>query len=250
MPMRWNSFFSILAFVGLALPVAAAAQVTHNSVTLTWTATGDDSLTGIASQYDLRYSTSNITASNFASATRWTAMPTPTASGNEQSVTVTGLSPSTTYYFALKVGDEVPNWSTVSNVINRTTLALDTALPGVPTSLTSTSINETSVALRWNASGDDGNTGQATSFDVRYSTTPITTANWNSATQVNGEPAPGNPGTTHNFTVNGLARQTTYYFAVRALDEVGNLSAISNVLQVVTPDQTPPAAVNDLSIGT
>ena len=52
--MRWSFLFSILALAGLALPATVAAQVTHNSVTLTWTATGDDSLTGIASQYDLR----------------------------------------------------------------------------------------------------------------------------------------------------------------------------------------------------
>lgn len=248
--MRWNSLILILAAAGVLAPGVVAAQETHNSITLTWTASGDDSLTGIASQYDLRYSTSAITASNFASATRWTAMPAPTSPGSTQSVTVTGLSPSTTYYFALKTGDEVPNWAAISNIITRTTLALDTAAPGAPATLTSTSINETSVALRWNASGDDGGTGQATTFDVRYSTSPVTEGNWSSATQANGEPAPGNPGTVHNFTVNGLSRQTTYYIAIRALDEVGNISPISNVIQIVTPDQTAPAAVNDLTIGT
>src|SRR5207237_5576247 len=87
-----------LACAGLALlpSVAPAQTVTFNSISLTWTAPGDDSLTGTASQYDLRYSTSPITASNFSSATRWTSTPVPTASGTTQGVTVDGLTPATT----------------------------------------------------------------------------------------------------------------------------------------------------------
>jgi len=247
--MRWSFPLVILAILAIASPQRAAAQETSTSITLTWTATGDDSLTGIASQYDLRYSTSPITASNFGSATRWSSMPSPTSPGTTQNVTVTGLTPSTTYYFALKVGDEVPNWSAVSNVITRTTLAMDTAFPGAPTSLTATSFTETSASLRWTASGDDDATGTANTFDLRYSTSPITDANWSSATPVSNEPSPGPSGTVHNLTVNGLVRERTYYFAIRALDEVGNLSPLSNVISITTPDQTPPAAVNDLTIG-
>jgi phosphodiesterase/alkaline phosphatase D-like protein len=110
--------------------------VTATSVRLTWTTPGDDSLSGTASQFDVRYSTSAITAANFNNATRWTATPTPTAPGTNQSVTVTGLSPSTTYWFAIKTADEVPHWSAISNVISRTTLeAPDTIRPAAITNL-------------------------------------------------------------------------------------------------------------------
>ena len=107
----------VLACAGLALlPRLAPAQtVTFNSVSLTWTAPGDDSLSGTASQYDLRYSTSPITATNFASATRFSGTPTPSPSGTAEHVTVTGLSSGTLYYFALKTADEVPNWSGISD---------------------------------------------------------------------------------------------------------------------------------------
>jgi len=84
---------------------------------------------------------------------------------------------------------------------------------------------------------------------VRYSTTPITSANWGSATQVTGEPTPAAPNTVTNFTVTGLTRQTTYYFAARVSDDAGNLSALSNVVNTTTPDQTAPAAVRDLAVG-
>ena len=41
--------------------------------------------------------------------------PTPQMAGAIQSKTVSGLSPNTTYYFAIKAADETPNWSAVSN---------------------------------------------------------------------------------------------------------------------------------------
>jgi hypothetical protein len=107
----------------------------------------------------------------------------------------------------------------------------------------------TSIEVEWTAPGDDGLTGTAAQYDLRYSTAPITSANWSSATQVSGEPAPTAAGTTQSFTVTGLSRQTTYYFGIRVSDEGGNLSALSNVPSATTPDQTRPAAINDLAVG-
>ena len=57
----------------------------------------------------------------------------------------------------------------------------------------------TSVALRWTAPGDDGMCGQAQSYDVRYSSSPITSQNFAQATEVSGEPAPGASGSTQQF---------------------------------------------------
>ena len=249
--MRLLLVATALVVAGLAPPGTAGAQtVTHNSVTLNWTTPGDDSLTGTAAQFDLRYSTAAITATNFSAATRFTGTPSPATPGTRQTVTVTGLSANTTYYFAIKTADEVPNWSGLSNVISRTTLAApDVSRPGPVSTVTVTGSTETTVALRWTAVGDDSLTGTATSYDVRYSTSPITNANWASATQANGEPNPGSSGTQQNFTVTGLTRQTTYYFALKVADEGGNLSALSNVVNTTTPDQTAPAAVRDLAVG-
>ncbi len=106
-----------------AVSTLAAGAVTSSTVALTWTATGDDGATGTASQYDLRYSTSAITAANFSSASQVSGEPTPKAAGGSESYTVGGLQASTKYYFALKVGDEVPNWSAISNLPSATTSA-------------------------------------------------------------------------------------------------------------------------------
>ena len=110
-------------------------------------------------------------------------------------------------------------------------------------------VTATSVQLSWTTPGDDSLTGTASLNDIRYSTSPITSANWAAATQVTGEPAPTAPATAQSHTMSGLTRQTTYYFAIRVSDDGGNLSALSNVPSATTPDLTRPAAITDLAVG-
>jgi len=99
----------------------AVGETTTNSINLTWTAPGDDGNSGTASEYDIRYSTSQINESSWASANQCADEPPPQVAGSPETFTVTGLSPNTTYYFALKTADEVPNWSGLSNVVGGTT---------------------------------------------------------------------------------------------------------------------------------
>jgi len=96
----------------------AAGEATTDSITLTWTSPGDDGNFGTASEYDIRYSTSEITEANWDSATQATGEPAPQLAGSMESFIVGNLTPGTTYYFALKTADEVPNWSGLSNVVS------------------------------------------------------------------------------------------------------------------------------------
>jgi len=97
---------------------------TTGSMTLTWTATGDDGSQGQASEYDLRYSLSNITDENWDAATRVDGVLQPAGAGAQKSFAIIGLLPTTEYSFALRVADEASNWSEISNVIDEPTLAL------------------------------------------------------------------------------------------------------------------------------
>ena len=95
----------------------AAGSPTLNSITLTWHAPSDDHGTGNkAASYDVRYSTAAIDDTNWASATQATGEPTPSSPGAPESFTVTGLTPATTYYFAVKSADLAGNISALSNV--------------------------------------------------------------------------------------------------------------------------------------
>jgi hypothetical protein len=98
-----------------------------------------------------------------------------------------------------------------------------------------------SVLLNWTAVGDDGTTGTATSYLVRYSTSPITSGNWDAATPVTvGVPTPKPAGQSESMLVTGLIPGSTYYFAVRAQDEVPNLGNVSNSPSAVASN-TPAA---------
>lgn len=223
-----------------------ASQITSNAIALTWTAPGDDGYQGQASEYDIRYSTVNITYANWGTCTRVANVPAPHLAGTAETFTVNGLQPNTGYYIAIKTYDEVPNYSLLSNIIHPTT-DNEHIPPSVIANLQIIQANSTSVTLRWTAPGDDSSQGRAAIYDIRYATSQITSANWNSAIQVAGEPTPQTAGSQEQFTVSSLQPEVTYYLAIKTADEVPNWSALSNVVHVATPDQTPPAAINDLT---
>ena len=194
----------------------SAGSPTTSAVTLSWTAPGDDNNTGTATTYDIRYGASAINSGNWAGATQATGEPAPAVAGTAQTFTVTGLNPSTVYYFAIETADEVPNWSGVSNSPSATTATpADTTAPAAVTNLAASSPTPSSLTLTWTAPGDDNNTGTASSYDIRYRTGgAVNDGNWAAATTVTGEPNPQVAGTNQTFTVTGLSANTTYYFAI------------------------------------
>jgi hypothetical protein len=113
-----------------------AGRVSDTSLELTWTAPGDDGMTGTATAYDLRLSLSPIDESNFATATPFATQPLPLPAGSAQSYVVVDLSRGTVYYFALKARDAANNWSALSNVASATTLSFDVTPPAAIKDLT------------------------------------------------------------------------------------------------------------------
>jgi hypothetical protein len=98
--------------------LAASAGPSIGSVNLTWSAPAEDvSLgTGTVASYLVRYSLSPIDAGNWNLASVvTTGIPTPGAPGAPQQMTVTGLVPGVTYYFAVRAQDDEPNLADISN---------------------------------------------------------------------------------------------------------------------------------------
>jgi hypothetical protein len=121
----------------------------------------------------------------------------------------------------------------------------------------------TSITLDWTAPGDDGNVGTATSYEMRWSTTrpdttglaaagpagtPAVNSWWSSATVVGTMPAPLVAGTTQTKIVTGTFAPNTYYFLLKACDEVPNCSGYSNLAAKVILDAVPPARILDLIV--
>jgi chitodextrinase len=223
----------------------AAGLITSTSVELSWTSPGDDGDAGTAAHYDLRYSALPITLETFDAATQVTGEPVPAVAGTLQSMTVVRLLPDTPYYFAIKTADEAPNWSALSNVVQvATSPPPDDVAPAAITDLAATVADPHTAYLTWTAPGDDGTTGTATAYDVRYATSPITDVSWDAATVAIGVPAPQASGTAEHLSLGSLSADTDYYFAIKTADDAGNLSGLSNVPQVhITAPVPPPPTI-------
>lgn len=223
----------------------SAESDSASGVLLTWTATGDDSLTGKASDYDIRCSLEPDSQAVWwdSLTTAVTDTLTPKEPGEVESLLVTGLLPATLYYFGLVVLDDRGNASGLSNVDSARMLGgtdtTDTIPPATVTNLSAVSVTDSSMTLVWEAPGDDSTTGTAAEYDFRYSTDSVTTANWSGTDRVNGEPAPQSAGSSQELTVEGLSPGTAYYFAMKISDSDANWSALSNVASNTTAEEPP-----------
>ncbi len=103
-------------------------NITDTTISLTWTAVGDDSFFGYADHYDMRISKNGIAPIIWDSYDRVLGLPTPGAPGvKKEQFTVTGLSPSTNYTIAVKAVDKDGNKSLDFTLIDQVTLGSSTS---------------------------------------------------------------------------------------------------------------------------
>jgi len=106
----------------------------------------------------------------------------------------------------------------------------DQTPPQAISDLTVSVATTTGLSLTWTAPAD-AEQGSASYYELRYSTSPITTENFEQALRTASGPKPGAAGATEQFTLKGLSAEQTYYVAIRSSDYSGNVSVISNVAQ-------------------
>ena len=109
------------------------------------------------------------------------------------------------------------------------------------------------VLLRWTAPGDDGLSGRATHYDLRYSTYAISGTDtlgwWNAATKVTvWNKVPALPGMPDSIRVFGFPPGYRYYAMIRTCDEVPNWSRYSNLAIIESTDLVAPNAISDLRV--
>jgi len=210
-------------------------DTTTDSLTITWKAPGDNGFFKTARSYDIRYSTSLITEANFSNANRVGHSLIPKPGLSLETYTITGLNKNTTYYIAIKSMDNQGNISGLSNVaVGKTKIG--------PTifNLSGSEITSNSVTLFWTVPDIQGDF-----YDLRYSSSLITDANWDSAIQCQGLPVPGSPGDIQSYVVADLTSDQTYYFGIKIFEN-GKFSQLSNILQV----KTNADILNTLSLAT
>lgn len=190
-------------------------------------ATPDGSLTLALFQLDQSYNVVQTDSVTFTASTSWDArskstnlLPATTILRYQYYMNVNRNYRADDLYLQVKRGSDVTPPAGVAD------LAVKTGL--------------TTATLTWTAPGDDGMMGAATSYDVRYSSSPITDANWSAATQATGEPSPRAAGVTERFKVRGLTSGTTYHFALKSVDTASNVSPLSAVQSATTGASISP----------
>jgi len=99
-------------------------EVTDNTMSLTWTASGDDDYFGYADHYDMRISKAGIAPVAWNLYEQVLNLPKPGIPAvKKEQFTITGLNASTTYSVAVRAVDAAGNYSLDFNVAEGTTLS-------------------------------------------------------------------------------------------------------------------------------
>jgi Tol biopolymer transport system component/subtilisin family serine protease len=96
--------------------------------------------------------------------------------------------------------------------------------------------------LGWVTAGDDGNSGTAAAYEVRFSETNLNDANWDLATPLPG-PVPHEPISGQSVTLKIPWRHPSGFIGVRAVDDVGNKGPISQIPVSVSVDVGDPYTI-------
>ena len=137
-----------------------------------------------------------------------------TVGANMTSYADTSLTHLTTYYYRVRAYNTAEN-SSYSAVASATTR---NAAPVMPSNLTATSISQSRIDLAWsdNSNNEEG---------FRIQRSPTGKGSWTVIANV--------PSNTTSYSNTGLKSKTTYYYRVRAFNDVGN-SAFTEPVQMQT----------------
>jgi hypothetical protein len=105
-------------------------------------------------------------------------------------------------------------------------LTVDVVGPGDPGGLVVTTIDREAAQLSWTAPQDGGPGSPAAAYIVKLSTTAFTAGNFDGNGAELSAPAPSTPGAIDSVVVTQLRAGTDYFFALVAVDAVGNRSAV------------------------
>lgn len=107
--------------------------------------------------------------------------------------------------------------------------------PAAVTDLSASPAGAGELFVTWTAPGEDGTRGTARSYDLRYSSSPITTpAEFEASTAVARLPVPSPAGSRETVSVRDLPAAMRLYLRVRAADAGGFRSGLSNAASTST----------------
>jgi phosphodiesterase/alkaline phosphatase D-like protein len=235
---------STLSFTTLAAPTvttSAATTVSGTGATLNGSVNANGADT---SALTIKYSTDQATV-DAGGGTSVTVTPTQATGSSATSVSasVTGLTPSTTYYFRVAATNSV-------GTTNGATLSFSTSGPTVTTS-TATNITESSatVGAIVNANGNS-----TSALSIRYDTdASVVAAGGGSTSVITPTQATGSSNTTVTANLTDLQPSTTYYFRAAATNPdgtgYGSVLSFTTGVEAPVPDENPGPASQVQQVG-
>jgi hypothetical protein len=199
----------------------SATAIAGGSIQLTWTVSSPE--TDVA-QYNIYRATSSG-GQNYSS-------PTYTVSVGTVTYTDTSTTDAQTYYYVVRSQDAAGNIETNTNEASATASVTG---PPPPTNLSATAIAGGSIRLTWTVSSPETNVAQ---YNIYRATS--------SGGQDYSSPLANVSAGTVTYTDTGTTDGLTYYYVVRAQDNVGNIETNTNEA-LATADATPPPAPTDLT---
>jgi hypothetical protein len=215
----------------------SASRTGFRTFRLQWTASGDDGFVGTAK----RYVVEQITGGG---APHTLDAPTPSPSGSLESMGVT-VREGVTEAFRVTAVDDVGNVSLASN---QAEVFLPAIRPARVTDLELVFADDSSLVLRWTATGDDSVEGGASSYELRAADRPLDARGFDAAPWVRIVPSRFQEGEVV-LAAFPVPAPGYYWLALRARDPDGRASAVSNVISaraggspLTTPLELAPLA--------
>jgi hypothetical protein len=234
---------------------AAAVAADSRALALSWretTGLHDDvgSIGPVEIHYDFRWSTEeppgdvlevwDTVPAWYDAAVPVAGIPAYTGAEGEQRLTLPGLEPGTTYYvsWCLELTD-ADGWTyTTDAYIAGATTSVDAIPPAAVADF-----RARLPAFDWTAPGDNGSSGRARIYDLRWSTADpagfASAAAWFAAATPLAVEAPATAGTPQSATIPGLPPATRVFAALRTADEIPNWSALSDIACASAAGEAP-----------
>jgi hypothetical protein len=124
-------------------------------------------------------------------------------------------SPSPSAVVVVVLSIAVALFSSCSGKGSRDVIGVEETCPAAVTDLRVKSYTSTTVTLEWTSPGEDDTVGTAELYDMRHSTSEVTSETWDAALPLDGEPGPSPAGSTDTMLVTGLLEDSTYYFGLK-----------------------------------
>ena len=232
-------------------PVLSVTTALPTSISLEWTAVGDDGMSGTVTREEVEYAQGACPSAAASFTPTASLASVPQAGGSSAGMLVQGLKEDSDHCFRVRVEDNAGAVA-MSNLAESHTR--DLVSPAAPV-LSVSNVGTSAADVTWSTEGDNGSSGQALEEELRMAhgagCDTLAPGSFSQGDLVL-QQTPPPPGTVQALSLGGLSADEEHCVLLRVKDEAG-LFATSELVRFKTLDVVPPAepqlAIADGGVG-